>query len=176
MRELIHQHLFIPPPGVKVVVIPVCGESWPKPPAAMKTPMETGYAYVARTKWKNIEINVGILQWKMGVTPHPLTAGDDKGRIFFPGKQKSLPLKYHLVTLPTRKFREEAITIDFLCQKLRELAALVNDRIPWLKEGDVALPQICDKDKPWSYWKPYAELYLRDNRFIVISGKEGTVT
>lgn len=147
----------------------------------METPMTGHYASVLKSKWSAIATNVGILHWKMGVTPHSLTAGDEKGRVWLPGKHRTaktvaLMPKFHLVTLPTRKFDTEPINVDFLCQKLRELRMLCDDRIPWLKEGNVLLPQISDVDRPWSFWKPYVELWLPGDRYIVISGKEGVRT
>ncbi len=179
MRELEHEDLFKPPEGVRIVVIPCCGEYWQKPPATMYTPMKEGYAKLAKVKWKKIHINLGVLHWRMGVTPHPLTAEKTIGknkvkRIYMPGKQKSqLPLRYHLVSLPTRKYASEAINVDFLCQKIHELTKLCDGRIPWLAEGDVVLPQISDPvhNKTWFNFKGYVEPWLHDDRFIIISGK-----
>lgn len=198
MREVIHQHLFDPPRGTKAVVVPCCGEFWDHK-LTKYTPMDVGYAYLAKARWKNLHICIGILQWRMGVTPHPLTATNGleaDGRIYVPGKNKTyLPNKYHLISLPTRKFKEERITVDFLCKQIRALRKLCEE-IPWLKTGDIILPQICDgPDKPWAYWKPLIEPYLAPDRpkpklhvddpdpdpialdrFVFISGKEGTIT
>lgn len=176
MRELVHDQLFDPPKGARAIVIPCLGESWDK--GKTKTsPMDTGYAFIARTKWPKLHVNLGIFNWQMGAKPHPLTGDfDGTGKVQMPGGAKGLPPKYHMVSLPTRRYKEEPINVDFLCQQLRALALLCDGRIRWLAEGDIYLPQICDgPERPWEHWRRYAELYLPD-RFVVISGKVGTTT
>jgi hypothetical protein len=175
MREVEHESLFTPPEGTRAVVIPVVGEYRPKPPDTYVTPMEFGYARLARAKWKNIGINVGIMQWNVGFDPHPITLGGDNGRINLPGKHgNALPPKYHLISLPTRITEAQPIDIDYLTGRLRRLT-FICDELPWLKEGTIVLPQICDVDRPWEYFKPYVEPWLSD-RFVVISGRKGTIT
>lgn len=180
MRELEHADLFKPPQGTRAIVVPCAGEYWDKPPATKYTPMTYGYAKLAKIKFKNIHIAVGILQWRVGVTPHPLTIEytiDKKKRIKMAGKQGNLPLRYHVVTLPTRHFAGQPIEIDFLVSKLRELVSLCDDRIPWLAKGDIVLPQISDPDhgKLWSDFRRYVIDWLPE-RYVVISGKKDLAT
>jgi hypothetical protein len=111
----------------------------------------------------------------MGVTPHPLTVPGRHGRPRLPGKQKALPLSYHLVTLPTRKYRDQPIKGDELAISVRALAALCDEKIEWLKEGNIVMPQICDEERSWEKLRDYVAPYLSD-RYIVVSGKEGTIT
>jgi hypothetical protein len=176
MRELEHQDLFKPPKGTRAVVVPVAAEYWPKG-QTMMTPMNSGYALIARTKWTQLPIVLGILHWQRGANPHPLTAEDD-GKIRIPGKGKQVfAPPFHLISLPTRTYKENDVTVDYLCKQLRALAFLCDGRIPWLASGDVVLPQLDDgPDRPWSFFKRYAELYLPDERFVVVSGKVGTKT
>lgn len=180
MRELEHKNLFKPPKGARVVVIPVCGEYRPRG-RTMVTPMRGPYAELAITHFRALAVNVGILQWHMGVTPHPLTC-EDRGQIKIPGKKKGV-LRYHLVTLPTRQFDKTPISVEYLSNSLRQLRSLCDDKIWWLKEGDVILPQICDdlsipgaEDHDWSYFKSYVETWLPGDRYVVISGKPGAWT
>jgi len=177
MRELDHADLFKPPEGTTAVVIPVSAEFWAKPPATYYTPMKTGYAKVALAKWKRLHINIGVLHWRMGATPHPLTGSKDKRRVFFPGKHEGLPPSFHLISFPTRKYVAERMSVEYLCHQLRSLKLLCDGRIPWLKEGTIVLPQFCDgEDRPWAYWQPHVTNWLADDRFLVISGKQGTIT
>jgi hypothetical protein len=39
------------------------------------------------------------------------------------------------------------------------------------------MPQFHDDEtRPWDYWRKYAEIWLAHERFVVISGLEGTRT
>lgn len=172
MKEQEHADLFAPPKGVRIIVVPCIGEHWDKG-ATKQTPMDEGYAYIARTKWRALPIVLGVLQWQFGAKPQPLTQEVD-GKMRWVGRHAgALPPKYHLVSLPTRRYAAESVNVDFLCTKLRELSLLC-ENISWLRTGLICLPQIC-AEQPWDYYRKYAEPYLSD-RFTVITGKVGTRT
>jgi len=99
--------------------------------------------------------------------------------------------------LPTRMYLDQPITVDYLSNQLRALTMLFDGRVPAFKDcKKIVLPQICDgplfrwetdKDgkknkvliehpiKLWVSFKKYLDIYL-DDRFTVITGKEGIVT
>jgi hypothetical protein len=183
MKEIEHLSLFNPPEGTHAVVIPVLGEVWPKKPYTYTTPMKTGYAKLAKMIWKKIDINVGVLQQTRGVTPHPLTVLDDKNKIRLPGKKGAKghsqwkPLRYHLITLPTRRFKETALDSEYLSAQVHAMTKLFDGRIPWLNDTmQVVMPQLCDEGMPWSDIRKFVEIWLPGDRWVVISGKEGTIT
>lgn len=193
MIEIEHENLFKPPPETSIVIIPCCGEYWDKPPATKVTPMREGYAALAKTRYKSLPVNLGVLHWRMGTTPHPLTTvkfiarkGPDGKpthgrRIHLPGKSKmALPLQHHLVSLPTRRYEDQPIDVDFLCSKLRELDSLVMRRIEYLAvtTGKIVLPQIADPKhgKTWADFRDLVAPWLASDRYTVISGKEGLST
>lgn len=176
MREFEHEQLFDPPKGTRAIVIPVSGEIHDKG-KTLATPMDDGYAKIARSRWVDLPIVVAVLMRQRGAMPHPLTSGfNDKVQLIGKSRARVLPPKFHLISLPLRPIRALPLKVDYVCQKIRELAQLVDGRISWLKEGTIVLPQICDgPDRPWEYWKTFVGPYL-DDRFLVISGKKGTVT
>ena len=184
MIELKHADLFRPPPETRVVVVPCSGETWPgKKAGQVYTPLKEGYGLELRTRMRfsAAPSNLGGRQNFVGVTPIWLTAErtTQKGTktIYMPGNHNSpLPLRYHIVSLPTRKFAVEPINVEFLCTQLRALVTLCDGK-PELAAGLVVLPQIADPahGKLWADFRPYGQLWLPE-RFVVITGKEGTAT
>jgi len=178
MKELEHATLFNPPEGTDVVVVPVIGHSEPKA-QTFCTPMKGTYAKLALKLWPKIDLNLGISHRLIGISPHPITYPDPKksDRITIPGKGKyPRAFKFHIVSLPTRLHYEEPLSVDYVATQLRGLVRLIgNPKTPWLNGAKVVLPQLCDKDLPWSKLKRHAEIWLSDD-YTVISGREGAYT
>lgn len=169
MREIEHSELFTPPAGTRVIVVPTVGETWPRG-QTYATPMDSGYAQIARRKWPLIDINLGILQWQLGARATCLTR-EHNGHPMIPGKRTTaLPPKYHIVTLPVRRFKDGPLSLDWICAKARELVRLCDEDLPWLNTGDVVLPQLTDLHEfDWPRIRRHVEAYLPD-RYVVISG------
>jgi hypothetical protein len=172
MRELEHANLWDPPPGTRAVVIPVvgwhetAGQTW-------VTPMNYGYAAAAKARWSGLPVAVGVHNARIGSLPHPLTL-DVEGRPRLPGKHARLVLpKYHLVSLPVRRAEGVPMELEYLSMALHHLHNLC-EHLPQgehLREGTIVLPQLQDAACPWPRWKNLMELWLPEERYVVISGQ-----
>lgn len=170
MRHIEHLDLFKPPAGTTAIVLPVPGDYHPAPPATYRAELR-GAARIAATKWSSLPIVVGVLNWQVGATPHPLTYEKQRenGRsICMPGRYKGLPPSFHIVSFPITRTWGLAPDLDWLDRNARALRSLLEEKTPWLKAGLIVFPPLLLDGVDVS---AYVEPYFSDDRYVMISGR-----